>query len=345
MTIWTAGPFNLAAGALNIPNPATSRDALTGALFENNSQYLLQVGADSQFVQPFSSKWIDGPQLNPSNQTVVASVFGGQPIASSGQVLTVTFYGLDEARPEISPFAADPVTVADALAQIGLPNVFVNPKIVDVTLTALHQTDTQTVSQYASLIVQLGTGTSPVQYDMHEESPFDPAGLTVSDVLSNIDGGAGFTPTWVIPVVGASVKFSILGGGNQRLVLYGSNRQVPAPMLLNNGLLPRKLAFSGAATIGLQSQLVSADANPWANTTFNRACFARCAVGAIGGSIGYRYLDAGGTVRSNTLALSLAANTSAFVTFGHPLTVCQWFGQPTTTGSTAFTVDISQASQ
>lgn len=311
----------LPAGSLIVNNDASNSVWISG-LSSMQSGYGIEVGPKG------SATWSnDGPCY---------------AILDTAATADVTLY-VTQALSDVTDPVAIGAAVATKLLASGVPNVFLNPLIVAGFMDSLHLTlGPYDISKYASLIIQVSTASTDaaLRYDMHQELPYDPAAVTITETLTNIDG-PNFNATWCIPVNGASIKFTNVTGRNMTIAVYGSNRQVSSAFQYNNTLLPRKFLYIGNANAGVPVPLPVNDGNPLTSTSFNRMVSARCGVGAISGSIGYQYTDSSGVTRTNFVALSIPANTSVNVSFAHPLTVCKWIGQSVTTGATSFTLDLA----
>lgn len=236
---YPVGPVTITPGAATLQMPA-SRETMAGLLLFNNSQYLLQVGPNSIWVQPFSSAWIGVDDCNPSNLSLSATLAGPAAAVAAGvaalQLLTGTWFSADEDTPDVEPFAADPLLVAAQIAAAGFPTTYQGsvvyddflPNMVPANAKPAVYTVPYDFSASASVAINIDTngalGPAFVLLDW-----IDPTtGQAYASKVVQASGGGG-TIAYTGPVQAPRLRITFSQGyntlsDNPRLRVYRSNR-------------------------------------------------------------------------------------------------------------------------
>lgn len=355
---WPAGPITVAPGTFTIPLPAGSNQALlAGVLINNNSQYLLSVGPSRDWLQPFSTGWFGQDALNAAQLSVNALAVGSQTSAADGQILTAMFYGVDEQPPVVTPFAADPITVAEALALSGIPNVLDTVALYRGSqanpLAPQAAQDLPSVGGYASLTiltqeVTLGPNApTNLQLDWYQTDATGAAtGLPYTEYLTTVLGGAAQGGAWSVPVAAGFLRITnarAIGGHGLAVQVYGSNRAVPRPTQLGNSYLTRQFRAT-VTTTGPFVTLPPVDGGP-ACTNLTGQCYVRAsASGASGFFAGLQWLTPNNTVVQTYFTPTRPAGGDFEGFIAHPLGVVQPVMLPVAPlGVTSYLLEITQA--
>lgn len=203
---------------------------------------------------------------------------------------------------------------------------------VDVSLT-----------QYSSLVIVANSvGNINLQLDFHQSSTVNGFADTLpfSEWLTCIDPGQ--TPEWIIPIAAGSVRVTNRGTSDVDVVGYGSNRQVPRPLMLGNTFNPRQFSLVGAVTAGTAVTLPSFDTGP-TGTCFNGPIYVRGSTSTVTGIYGYQSIGRNNAIRSIYVGV-LTTTGHTFTQCSHPLGVVRWIFRPDTTSATSnIAIDITQA--
>lgn len=199
------------------------------------------------------------------------------------------------------------------------------------------------LTQYSSLVIVANSaGNINLQLDFHQSSTVGGVADTLpfTEWLTCIDPTQ--TPEWIIPIAGGSVQVTNKGTSGVDVVGYGSNRQVPRPLMLGATFTPRQFSLVGAVTAGAATALPSFDTGP-AGTCFNGPIYVRASSTTVTGLYGYQSIGRNNAIRSVYVG-ALVATGHAFAPCAHPLGVVRWIFRPDSTAATSnIALDITQA--
>lgn len=354
---WPVGPIAVTTALTSLPGPVGTSGLLLGVALFNNSQYLLRVGTVGEWLQPFSAGWYGPDAMSNNSLPVVASPFGNQVNVSDGQILTGMFYSSDEAKPDLLPFSADPITAAEALAATGVPNVLLTTQLFNGNLTPTQVGNPLTVGSYASLVITThDTSTqSPgvrtaLQLDWFPSIDANgvPQGQPYTEYLTSV-AGIQINPSWAVPVNFPVLRLTnprpLAGGKTITVQVTGSNRPVARPTQLGNSYAIRQFKLTAATAANVPVVLANSDGGPDA-TQLTGQCYVRASVsGASGFLAGLRWVEPGTDALTETYFTPAIAAGGAYTgMIAHPLAVCQVVALPITAfGQTSFVVELTQA--
>lgn len=350
---WPVGPIVVTPALASVPVPTGTSGLLIGVALFNNSQYLLKVGAVGEWLQPFSAGWYGPDAMTNNSLPITASPFGSQVNASDGQILTGTFYSSDEAKPDLLPFAADPITAAEALAATGVPSTLLASTLYSniVNSGAGAAAVISGIGGFGSAVIKTHDtvfgSAIPTNLQLDWYSAIDANGNPVSqpytEYLTNMAGQA-LDPSWQVPINGPYLRVTNRAAHPLQVQVFGSNRTIARPVTLGGTYTPRAFNRNGIATANnVPVILVNADGGVDFSSMTGPVYVRGACSGASGGLFGFRWLGPDNNTHDSYFSTAVAAGGQFVGAVDHPLSVVQPIVLPITPfGNTNYSLDLTQ---
>lgn len=306
---------------------------------DQSQQYLMPV----QCMVYSSSNVSNPPTIQPTGTDTAAGIATKVLVEWSTDPQT-DFQGTYPA-----PIMVPADVVAQAIFAQGVPNVLTETTLFNGTVAAGNTIAPIPVSGYASIDLILSVSSSPTSVP-------GACGIQLSSSDSLVISGFGmpsppsfsFPYYWQIPVTSGSLIISNLyGATNVNVQAVGTNRPVTQISVLGN-VYPRRFAFTGAYTAGVDVTLVASDGYPAASPT-PRDYSARqgpCTLQFFNsttaiGSLFYQWVDVSGSIQQ-VFFPAQAAGTRQTYQFEHPPAYLRWGFHPiANAAATTITLDIA----